>query len=211
MSEALGAAPRSWFQKLAPRSAERDPDRVVERALRRIQVLPAGRQQRQLVGEAHPHATVVRADRPGPDPHDLARRAQLVEQALAVVLDPGGEHVVLERRRDDRCAGEQPERLDHAVDAPARRRDAVPRGEESGQCLLLDGFDLAAQRGERAAAELTQHLGVAPLAADTVGPELPRTTRPSASSAASAPATRGSGMPSRATTSRSTNGPWLRA
>ena len=45
-------------------------------------------------------------------------------------------------------------------------------GQEAGERLALDRLDLAAQRGERPAPELAQHVVVAPLALDAVGPEL---------------------------------------
>ena len=119
-----------------------------------------------------PHPAVGRADRPGADPHDVAGRAQLVELRRAVVGDPRREHVGLERRGDERRAGQQAERLDDGVDAAPLRRHAVPRRQEPGQRLRLDRLDLAAQRGQRAPAQLAQHLDVAPLAAHALGAEL---------------------------------------
>ncbi len=52
------------------------------------------------------------------------------------------------------------------------RRDVVPGREEAGERLLLDRLDLPAQRGERATAELAQHVDVAVLARHALGTEL---------------------------------------
>ena len=175
--------------------------------------LPARRQQRQLVGEAQPHPAVARPDRPGADPHHLAGRAQLVELALAVVRRPG------RRARRSRASTRRAARRPAApsasttrVDAAARRRDAVPRREEAGQRLLLDRLDLAAQRGQRAAAQLAQHVDVAPLAADAVGAELAAHDAPVGLERRRARRRHAArGRRAGATTSRSTNGPWVRA
>jgi hypothetical protein len=43
----------------------------------------------------------------------------------------------------------------------------LPGGAEAAQRLGLDRLDLLAQPGQRAAAQLAQHLGVAPLGAGT--------------------------------------------
>ena len=155
-----------------PAALEHGADRLVDRLVGPVDLLPTRREQRQLVGEAEPHAPVVRADRAGADPHHLARRAQLVEQRRAVVGDTSGEHVALERRRDDRRAGEHAEGLDERLGAAPGGAHALPRRQERGQRLLLDRLDLAAQRGQRPSAQLTQHVDVAPLAAHAVGPEL---------------------------------------
>ena len=61
------------------------------------QRLERRREQRQLVGEEQPHPTVGRADRAGTDPHQVARRAQLVEVGRAVAAHPQRQHVGLER------------------------------------------------------------------------------------------------------------------
>ena len=49
---------------------------------------------------------------------------------------------------------------------------ALPRGEEARVGGCVDGLDLVAQRGERAAAQDAQHVRVAPLPLDTARPEL---------------------------------------
>ena len=56
--------------------------------------------------------------------------------------------------------------------SPGAAADALPGGQEPGQRLGLDRLDLAAQRGERAPPQLAEHLVVAPLTLDAVGPEL---------------------------------------
>ncbi len=48
----------------------------------------------------------------------------------------------------------------------------LPLGEEAGQHLVLDRFDLFAECGERASPQHTQHVVVAPFALDAVGSEL---------------------------------------
>ena len=45
-------------------------------------------------------------------------------------------------------------------------------GQEAGQGRAVDRLDLLAERGQRPAAELAEHVGVAPLPLDAVGPEL---------------------------------------
>ena len=135
--------------------------------------LPAGGEQRQLVGEAEPDPTVVRPDRSGADPQHVARRAQLVEL----------------RRRGSRRRGRtstSDSSVEATIGAPASRpsasttastpaplrRDAVPRREEAGERLRLDRLDLSAQRGQRPPAQLAQHVAVAPLPPDALGTEL---------------------------------------
>ena len=74
---------------------------------------------------------------------------------------------------DDRCALQLPEHFDQTVDAVAGPgMDAVPCQAEPRVRVGLDGLDLAAQRCERSSPQLAQHVDVAPLALDAVGPEL---------------------------------------
>ena len=72
----------------------------------------------------------------------------------------------------DRRALEDPEHLGQPVEPRRAAADALPRGQEPGQRLGVDRLDLATQRGERAPPQLAQHVVVAPLALDAVGPEL---------------------------------------
>ena len=53
----------------------------------------------------------------------------------------------------------------------ARGEQALPVGEEAGERVLLDGFDFAAQTGERFAANLAEDFCVAPLAMKAAGTE----------------------------------------
>ena len=48
----------------------------------------------------------------------------------------------------------------------------MPHLDEAGVRLGLDRLDLAAQRGQRTATQLSQHLGIAVLATDATGSEL---------------------------------------
>ena len=48
----------------------------------------------------------------------------------------------------------------------------MPRREEARERLLVDGFDLAAERRQRRAAQAAQHVGVAPLALAAAGSQL---------------------------------------
>jgi hypothetical protein len=48
----------------------------------------------------------------------------------------------------------------------------VPLGEEARVRVGFDRLDLATERGERPAAQLAQHVDVAPLTGRAVGPEL---------------------------------------
>ena len=129
-------------------------------------------EQRRLVAEHEPHATVAGAERARAHPHDLAGRAQRVEIGGPVLGQARRQHVGLEHRRRDRRARQHAEHVDDAVDAAPVRADAVPRRQEAGERAAVDGLDLLAQRRERAAAQLAQHVVVAPLALDAVGPEL---------------------------------------
>ncbi len=65
-----------------------------------------------------------------------------------------------------------PDRVEQRVGAPPTLADALPRGEEPGERLVVDGLHLAAQPGERAPPEPAQHLDVAPLPLEAVGAEL---------------------------------------
>src|SRR4029077_11094767 len=68
--------------------------------------------------------------------------------------------------------------LDQPTEPAPRRADALPRGQEPAEGRRLDGLDLLAQRGEGPLTELTQDLGVAPLALGAVGPELAAQQQP---------------------------------
>ena len=85
---------------------------------------------------------------------------------------PGRQHVAVQRRGDERRALELGHHLDQRVRAPAGPTDPVPAGQEPGQGGGVDRLDLAAQRGQRPATQLAQHLVVAPLPLHALGPEL---------------------------------------
>ena len=96
--------------------------------------------------------------------------------------------------------------------AATRREQSLPVGEEAGEGVLLDRFDFAAQLGERFAADLAEDFGVAPFAMETAGTEAAfedaAFVRPAGAAAFST--TAGSSA-KRSATSRSVNGPWVRA
>ena len=58
------------------------------------------------------------------------------------------------------------------VEAAARHGDAVPAGQQANEGGLFGGDHLAAQAGEGFAADLLEHVGVAPFAMDALGAEL---------------------------------------
>ena len=129
----------------------------------------------------------MRADGAGADPDDLARGAQRVEVGRLVLGQAGGEDVALERRGDQRRALQLAETSTSASSPRRPAPDAVPAGQEAGQGAGVDRLHLAAQRGQRAAAQLAQDVVVAPLALDAVGPELaPHDAGPRPISASSA-------------------------
>ena len=169
-----GVAALSWFQKLAPRSASTQPQCVVQRprsgrgwtsqpgaSSGNWSAKPARtRPSFEPIAPAPTHTT-------SPDVHSSSssplagtgRRGTPARRAPAST------------RRSARPAS-RPERLDDGIDAAPLRRDPVPCRQESGQRLGLDRLDLPAQRGQRPAAQLAQHLAVAPLPPHALGTEL---------------------------------------
>ena len=131
-----------------------------------------GEEQAGLVAERQADPTVGRPDRPGADPHHVAGGAQRVEVGGLVLGQAHAEDVAVERRRHQRRALELRHHVDEGVDAAAGLADAVPAGQEAGERAGVDRLDLLAQRGERPAPELPEHVAVAPLPLDAVGPEL---------------------------------------
>ena len=153
-------------------SRQQTTDGVVQWTGRRFEWLPAGSEQRQLVGEAQPDPAVLRTDRPGADPDDLARCAQLVEHRRPVPTHPGRQHIGLERRGHDRGSGQHPQRLDERLLPAPIGGDAVPRRKEAGVRRSFDRLDLSAQRRQRSAPQLAQHVDVAPLTLHALRAEL---------------------------------------
>ena len=105
-------------------------DRVVDLAVGRAFDRGPVRQQPHAVAEEQADATVVGTECTGADPDELAGRAQLVEHARPVAVDPGGQHVAFEHRRRDRHTLQLLERLDQRVGAApaATRRPATRAG-----------------------------------------------------------------------------------
>ena len=116
----------------------------------------------------------MRADAAGADPHDLAGRAQLVEQAWVVVV----------RRA---AASTSVSSTDAGMVAPCSCADDVERarrcrarpsptpchaGRNRANVSASTGSTSRRSRGERSAPQPAQHLDVAPLALEAVGPEL---------------------------------------
>ena len=151
---------------------EQRANRVVDRALGCIVAVPPGSEERELVGKHETHPAVVGADGARADPHEFTCRAELVEHRGSVRRDAGQQDVGLDGRRDESGAREDAERLDECVDPSSLGRDVVPCREEPGERLLLDRFDLATESGARSSAELAEHVDVAVLARDALGPEL---------------------------------------
>src|SRR3546814_7127934 len=112
-------------------------------------------------GQAHP--TFLCADATSTDPCDLARRAQRVELRRLVVGEPRGQDVTVEGGGHEGRALKLGEHLDQRIEAAPRLADAVPAREEASQRGGVDGLDLTAQRSQRPASQLSQHVAVAPL------------------------------------------------
>ena len=63
-------------------------------------------------------------------------------------------------------------RVEQRVEAAARDGNPVPAGQQPDEGVLFGGYHLPAQAGERLAAHLLQHVGVAPFAVHALGAEL---------------------------------------
>ena len=104
----------------------------------------------------------------GTDPHDLARRAKLIELSRVEAGYASWEHIRFPQRHRQRESLQWNERL-------AQRRaavDPVPVRQETAERDLLRRLDLFAQRGERRAAEPPQHIRVAPFPFRAARPQL---------------------------------------
>ncbi len=114
-------------------------------------------------------------ERAGPDPHELAARAQLIHPGGRVGPHPARQTSRSHTSAGQRQALERHERIAQPIDARAGRRmavDALPGGHEARERTLIGGLDLLAQHGQRGAPQAAQHLGIAPLALGAAGPEL---------------------------------------
>ena len=169
-------------------------------------------EQREPVGAVQGDPAVVLAQAPLPHPQHLAGRAELVEQAGRVVAHAGGQDLALQHARRQRQALQLGDDLGQAARAAGRPADAVPAGQEAGQCGGFDRLDLAAQAGQRAPPQHPQDLRVAPLPLGAAGTELAAHDRAGREQESPAPARRRRpagpiGSPAR----RLRNGPWRRA
>ncbi len=108
-------------------------------------------------------------------PGHFARGDERIEAGWFVAGDARGQDGRLEQRRGNGRALQALDGIEQRIEmrwtAAARREQALPVGEEAGQRVLLHGLDLAAQPGQRFAANLAQDLRVAPLAMKTAGTE----------------------------------------
>jgi hypothetical protein len=102
------------------------------------------------------------------DPHELARRTELVELEGRVRRDAPREHLALPERDGQREALERDQRLAQGR-APV---DSVPARQEAAERRLLGGLHLLAESSEGRATQPPQHVGVAPLALGASGTEL---------------------------------------
>ena len=91
--------------------------------------------------------------------------------------DPRGQDVALQDRGRDRRSLQAFERLGKRVRPPSRSVGGLPCGQEPRERRRVDGLDLPTERGERAAADPPQHVGVAPFPLDPPGRNSPCTTR----------------------------------
>ena len=109
---------------------------------------------------------VPAADRSGPRPRDLTDRQQLVEHGGLIVADTLTAYQRRDRGRRDGNPGQLVDHRGQAVDTRAvRRPHMLPRRQESGIGGGAHRLDLRPQRRQRPAAQILQHVGVAPLIA----------------------------------------------
>ena len=171
---AAAAARTRSAQNEAPRCGEVGPQRVVHRALgrarRRRARAPAGRP-----GRGTPAGPGRRWSRAAPAPtHTTSPAVQSASRSAGLVARPCGRAGRRSRaptpgwtRRPARRAP----RPGRRGPAGAGRRPATA-GRKRPSAAAVDRLDLGAQHGQRAPAELAQHLGVAPLPLGAAGPEL---------------------------------------
>ena len=151
-----------------------------------------------------------------PCPAHTTSPAALSSSSMAggVAGDPRRQHQRLQRRRRHRRALQLLDHAQHAVDAAQPAADAAARRAGTRPSASAgDRLDLLAQRGQRAAAQRAQHLGVAPLRPGAAGQELavdhPAGRRRAARSAC---VDHGDAEPEPGgATSAGVNGPWVRA
>ena len=130
-------------------------------------------QEADLVPVDETDAAIGCAERTSTDPHDLATRAQLVEVAAAIAVDPCGQHIALDHRSRNRCSLHLGNRFGYGIDAPTPRAGPLPCWQEPSERVALDRFDLASKRRQRAAPQLAKHIVITELPLSAAGPELP--------------------------------------
>ena len=131
-----------------------------------------GQQARQRIGEVERDAAVAIAELLAADPHHVAGGHQRVEIAGAVIEHARGQDLALQVGGGQGRALQNLDGVEQGVEAAARNGDAVPAGEQADEGVLFGGDHLAAQAGEGLAADLLQHVGVAPFAMHALGAEL---------------------------------------
>ena len=199
----LGPEARASFSQVVA-------DRVVDRARRRG-FGERRRDEPERLAEPERDPSVVGADPAGAHPHDVAARAQRIEIGRAVA-----------RTRDRRTSDST---IEAGIEAPCSC--AIASMSAVGPCrgpvaACHSGTNLpsaGASTGStslRSAASERRRIDRSTSASHhsrsrPPGRNSPRTTRPCASSEATAPATRSSPMPNRAATSAIPNGPWVLA
>ena len=101
---------------------------------------------------------------PDAGPGDLTGGQQLVEHRRLVVAHPLSEHQRLDRRGRNRHPGQLIDHRGQPVDTRVvRRPDLLPGRQEAAVGGGADGLDLRPQRGQRAAPQDLQNVGVTPL------------------------------------------------
>ena len=146
------------------------------RPRRRVAAVRRRAQPAHVLAEVEGHLARAAPQRAGADPDHLAAGAELVEPGGRPAAEPAGKDVALPGVGGEGDALERDEYLAQPVDARAAGRrgiDAMPRRQEAGELLLLNGLDLLAQRRERRAPQPAEHVGVAPLALAPAGTKLP--------------------------------------
>ena len=150
--------------------------------------------------QVHPVATeerdppVVAAQRAAADPHHLAGRAELVEQARRVAGHACRQDVALEDRRRDRHALELRDGLDQPASPPGPSPTPCQDGRKRARTSASTGSTSRRRRGQRAAPELAEDVGIGEL----VGRRRPGGRRPPGAGPAAASARRRSSTVSRA-------------
>ena len=100
------------------------------------------------------------------------RGQQRVEIGGLIVGHARGKDLTLQIGGDQRGALQNFDGIEQRVEAAARRGDALPAREQAREGVLFGRHHFAAQARQRLAADLLQHVRVAPFAMHAAGPEL---------------------------------------